>query len=265
MKMAKQRKPEMGKFLLWRFFYQNARVRRYLPETKRYGVETFKEMLTRFRSAYVKPVAGSRGRGVLKVWQQDGNVFVQKTVFRAKAFPSVEAAIRFIDAQRKGKAYIVQQPIHLAKVDGRPFDIRVMMQRERMGGKWLYSGMLAKIAGKGSIVTNVALSKGSVMSTKEALRRSLGWDYERIDRCIEEVIGVCFAAARHFDSYLLYRELGFDMAIDQSGRMWMIEQNTLPSHPLFAHLTSNLSMHRTIQQRWMKYATSLKRSEGIGR
>lgn len=254
-----QRKPEMGKYLLWQFFHRNAYVRKHLPATKRYSAPTFKEFINRYGVIYIKPVAGSRGRGVLKAWKKGGRVAVQLTTNVPKWFATPDAAIRYIDTQRQRRAYIVQQGIQLARISGRPFDIRVMMQREKPGGKWLYSGMLAKIAGKGSVVTNVALSKGTVMEVKQALKQSLHWNERKASDCVQALIRLSHNAARHFDSYLLYRELGFDIAIDTSGRIWMIEENTGPSHALFAHLKSNLSMYRTIQARWGAYRRAKKK------
>lgn len=259
------RRPEMGKYLLWQFFSRSSFVGKYLPDTKRYSAATLKRLLNRYRAVYVKPVAGSQGKGILKVWKQDGKFLVQKTTLQAKSFVSLDDAMTYLDAQRQGKAYIVQQGLRLARVNGRPFDIRVMMQRTKPGGAWLYSGMLAKVAGRGSVVTNVAISKGAVMQVESALRRSLGWNDVRIESCITELKHLCFAASNHFDTYQNYRELGFDVAVDQSGRIWMIEQNTGPSHPLFAKLTSNPAMYRTIQFRWGQFqkARTLKSRKSV--
>jgi hypothetical protein len=253
-----RRKPEMGKYLLWLFFMRSPQVKRYLPATKRYARDTFTEFMNRYSSVYVKPVAGSRGKGILKAWKHGGKVWVQKNIFRPQAFQNMDDAIRFIDRERQGKAYIVQQGLELARIGGRPLDIRVMMQREKPFGKWLYSGMIAKIAGPSSIVTNVAISKGSVMEVDEALRKSFGWNEKRIRDSMNEMIQLSFHAAKHFDNYLLYRELGFDIAVDKMGRIWMIEQNTAPSHPLFAHLKTNLTMFRRIQARWGRYDRAKK-------
>lgn len=260
--MAK--KPEMGKYLLWQFFRKNALVRRYLPPTRRYSTAALGEYLKTYRVVYIKPVAGSRGMGILKAWTQDGKVYVKKTTLPTRVFRNEEDAIRYINRERGKRAYIVQRGLALAKVNGRVFDIRVMMQRTKPGGAWLYSGMLAKIAGAGSVVTNVALSQGTVMEVEEALRKSLGWSEARIQRCIQEIKKLSFTAAKHFDSYQYYRELGFDIAVDQNGKVWLIEENTGPSHPLFRHLKSNLSMYRTIQFRWGQYNRALQKRRKSG-
>jgi len=243
-------KPEMGKFLLYSFFRRDAQVRKYLPTTKRYSSSTLKNMMNRFGMVYVKPVAGSRGKGIMKVWSVAGHTYVQHTVLTAHKFQSLDGAISYIDKLREGKAYIVQQGLRLAQIKSKVFDIRTMVQREVPGGQWRYSGSLAKVAGGRSIVTNTAMSRGSVMETSQALKQSMGWTQSRVDACLADLKQITMDAAKHFDSYQFYRELGFDMAVDENGRIWMIEQNTAPSHVLFAHLKSNLSLHRNIQYRW---------------
>lgn len=207
---------------------------------------------------YVKPVAGSRGRGIIKIWLKDTLIYVQHTIHSPRVFQTTKDAVQYINRLRTDEAYLVQQGIRLATIDGKPFDIRVMMQRDLPGGKWLYSGMLAKVAGGRSIVTNVALSHGSVMEVPVALRKALGWSDKEIRRCVREILDVSFAAAQHFDSYQRYRELGFDIAVDSTGEIWILEENTGPSHPLFARLKSNLSMYRAIQYRWARFQRALK-------
>ncbi|WDL96237.1 YheC/YheD family protein [Alicyclobacillus sp. ALC3] len=254
---ANRRKPELGKYLLYLHFAKDAKIRKYLPETSRYSVNTLKNYMNRFTSVYVKPSGGSRGQGVLKVWKSDRAVFVQHTNRPPRKFPGVDAAARFVDRQRAGRAYVVQHGIALARVQGSPFDIRVMMQKEVPGGKWLYSGMAAKVAGKGSVVTNVALSHGRVIPVAVALRQSFGWSEERIKRCIDEMVSLGLRVARHFDTYQPYREIGLDVAVDTSGRVWLIEENTAPSHPLFKKMTDDLVPYRRIQYRWGRYQRGL--------
>ncbi|WAH38474.1 YheC/YheD family protein [Alicyclobacillus dauci] len=249
-----ERRPEMGKWLLYQFFHKDPQIAKYLPVTRKYTHENFAEMLSKFRMVYVKPVAGSMGKGIMKVWLDGQNrIVVKKTIERQHTFANKEQAMRYIDTLRQGKMYIVQQGIHMATVGGRPLDIRVMMQREKPGGKWLFSGMLAKIAGGNSIVTNTALSRGRVMDVDKALKEALHWSNDRVSQTITKLQQLGLYWAKHFDSYQLYRELGFDVAVDRNGRIWLIEQNTLPSHALFARNKANLSAYRRIQYRWGVY------------
>lgn len=255
---ANGRKAELGKYLLWLHFSKDAAIKKYLPQTGRYAADALATYLKRYDTVYVKPSGGSRGQGVLKVWRDGSAIVVHHTTRHPRRFTSVRSAQKYIDDLRGGSAYVIQQGISLARVDGRPFDIRVMMQKEVPGGKWQYSGMVAKVAGQGSVVTNVALSHGHLITVENALRQSLGWSQTRIKRCTDELIRLGHRAATHFDKYQPYREIGFDVAVDTSGRIWLIEENTAPSHPLFAKLKSDQSPYRRIQYRWGRYQRALK-------
>ena len=59
----------------------------------------------------------------------------------------------------------------LATKNGRPFDLRVMVQRHP-NAHWQVTGMLAKVAGKGFIVTNIRRSGGKVVTVENAIRHS---------------------------------------------------------------------------------------------
>lgn len=257
--MTVGRRPEMGKYLLYKFFSQHPYVQRYLPRTVRYSHASFREFLGKYKVLYVKPVAGQQGKGIMKAWKQGSRIYVKHTVKPAQSFPTVDAALTYIDRARNSKIYIVQRAISLFTVKGRPVDIRVMMQRSRPGGEWVYSGMVAKVAGAGSVVTNIAMSRGTVMDVETALKTGLGYSSTEARSCMKKLKDLCFKAAGHFDSYQRYRELGFDVGIDASGRIWLIEQNTAPSHRLFAKLKTNLSMYRQIEHRWAQYQRVLRK------
>ncbi|TDY51025.1 YheC/D-like protein [Alicyclobacillus sacchari] len=254
------RKPELGKWLLYRFFARNASARKHLPTTRKYSKKSLASMLQAYGAVYLKPAAGSRGRGVMKVWNdRQGRVIVQHTVRRPIAFATLDKANVHIRRSQGGNVYIVQQAVRLLQVKGRPMDVRVMMQRDRPGGKWLYSGMVAKIAGPSSIVTNVALSHGTVMSVDRALRQA-GWTKEQIARTKSRLVQLAHAWAKHFDTYQPYRELGFDVAIDVEGGIWLLEENTGPSHRLFAKNIDGLADYRRIQYRWGRYEQARRRN-----
>lgn len=255
------RKPEMGKFLLYKFFSRNPEISKHLPSTARYSRASLEDYVQKYDAVYVKPVAGSMGRGILKVQKSNGQYVVQKNVLKARKLKTFNEVVRYIDMERAGKMYIVQQGIALAKLNGRPFDIRVMMQRNQPGGPWIYAGSVAKIAGGHSIVTNVALSRGNVMDVETALRKSFGWSKDKARRVIAQLKHLGQVGAAHFDTYQKYRELGFDVAVDVSGRVWMIEQNTAPSHKLFQHLHTHPVLFNQIQYRYGQYARAMRKAK----
>jgi hypothetical protein len=53
--------------------------------------------------------------------------------------------------------------------------------------------------------------------------------------------------AKRFNDYNYYWNLGLDLAVDKSGKLWMIEENTGPALYLFAKLKDK-TMYRNIMR-----------------
>ncbi|MCL6636338.1 MAG: YheC/YheD family protein [Alicyclobacillus sp.] len=254
------RKPELGKFALWRWFARNTTVRRFLPQTARYSPAALQRMLQAHGAVFVKPSAGSRGRGVIKVWQAEGRYWVHHTVQQPRSFRRWPDLVRWLARVQGGRLHIVQQAVDVVRLHGRPVDFRVLVQRDQPGGPWLYTGTVAKVAGAGSVVTNIALSRGRVCDPQWVLQQGLGWSRKRAQQCLQRMVRLAMTAARHFDGYQLYRELGFDMAVDRQGRVWLLEENTAPSHALMKKLRSQPELARRMELRWRHYQRALRRN-----
>ncbi|KEO84926.1 YheC/YheD family protein [Tumebacillus flagellatus] len=242
-----KRKPELGKWGCWRFFAKVPEIRKYLPSTAVLTESSLRRYLEKYGSVYVKPSAGWGGRGITKVWKRadGGYAFV---VERGKAVHSDTMAQLYRKLhrrQRPGIVYIVQQGIQLAKIDGRAYDIRLMMMR--VHGRWEYVGMLAKVAGKNSVITNVARGQGYVADIDTALRKSLGLSEKKRSALKKEMIALGHRTVKRFEDWKHYSQIGLDLAVDVNGRLWMIEENTGPAHSLFAKLKDQ-RMYRRIKE-----------------
>ena len=135
---------------------------------------------------------------------------------------------------------IVQQAAPLVRLDGHPFDFRVHMQREQ-DERWVCSGMLARIGGAHSIVSNVGISKGQVVPVEEILSALFKDQPDVMKRIVRQLRKVGRCICRILDHYHDFNEIGVDLGVDRSGRLWLIEVNTNdrlggPSIEMFALL-----------------------------
>ncbi|OXM85425.1 YheC/YheD family protein [Paenibacillus rigui] len=241
-----------GKWSLHRFYERDPRLRKLLPETRLLRPESFRAMVRRYGSVYVKPNMEHAGKGILKVWKTKGSYRLVKIKGKPRQFGSLKEVTRTVMKQVSRKPYIVQQTINLAVVGSRPYDIRVMMMRDRHD-RWRYTGMLAKVAGASSVVTNVQRGKGYVLPMGKALRLSLTHDSGRQKRILNRIIHTSYAVCRRFNKYKYSSQIGIDYALDRKGRLWIIEVNfDYPSHALFARLADK-TMYRLIKQRRSEY------------
>ncbi|MCL6594368.1 MAG: YheC/YheD family protein, partial [Alicyclobacillus sp.] len=114
------RKPELGKYALWRWFARHNQIRRFLPQTERYSPAALQRLLHAYGAVFVKPSAGSRGRGVMKVWRAQGRYWVHHTVRRPRTFWNGSELVRWLARVQGGRRHIVQQAIDVVRLHGRP-------------------------------------------------------------------------------------------------------------------------------------------------
>lgn len=241
----------MGKWELHRFYSKDSLVRRHLPPTAVYRRNSLRSYLNKYGSVYIKPNDEHQGAGIIKAWKADSGryTYVKVRGPSAPGLRSPDALHRKLNL-RKRPIYIVQKAIPLAKARERPFDIRVMMMRHR--GRWTYVGMLAKVAGAGSVITNVRRGKGYVLTVSEALHQAGQKGVAGMKAKLKEL---SYRICNRFDRYKHSRQIGIDYGIDRSGQIWVIEVNfDYPSHALFAKLKNRAAYRRikSIASTWRK-------------
>lgn len=230
------RKRELGKWLLYKWFYQDVSLRSYLPPTRPLTTENLDIYLQRYRSIYLKPVAGSRGQNVMRIFtHKDGTYGLHRENERPRSFLTRSELHRAITELTRSRTWIVQRDVHLATIHDRPYDVRVMMQKDEHE-QWQCTGICAKIAGPHSAVTNIARSHGRVVSLADALLQSHGYTAWKSSRMQQKLCKLGFNACKRLEAYQTYSEIGLDVGIDKTGKLWILEENTGPSHALFAHL-----------------------------
>ncbi|PTX60821.1 YheC/D-like protein [Melghirimyces profundicolus] len=210
-----------------------------LPETRWLEQGTLLSMLDRHGSVIVKPSGGTGGYGIIQIRQTGPGKYEIHHGTRRQGIGRKGLYSRVRSMTRHRSLYLVQKRIPLATVRGRPIDIRVMVQRRR-NTPWEVTGYLAKVAGKGHVVTNVARSKGYVLTVPQVIRLS---DVRgaSTDAVIRKLRNFSLRAARRLGGVVV----GFDMGVDKNGEIWMIEANPRPALSLFRKL-KDPSMYRKI-------------------
>ena len=227
----------------------------YMPETRRLTRNNLEKMLDKYGMVYVKPVFGALGNGVMRVDKEGGGLSYQKGLKR-KWLPSISAGYASLRRATKGKAYMVQRGIHLARYNGRLFDIRVMVQRLPRQ-PWKMTGMAGRVAYPGKVVTN-----GSQGGTIYPVSMLISSEMKRRIRRIG------LRAARRLRAvYPGLVQIGLDVAVDQNQRPWIIEANTYPDPCPFTKLPSLRALRRIIryQRAWgiRRKLTCLKARQGV--
>lgn len=240
-----------GKYAVQRLLARTA-ANRYLPSTRVFNLSSLKYMARRFDELYIKPNKGGIGIGVVKIskiagtdrWSIQRKIGRSKEVEGRKLYPVLRSITR-------GKQYIIQETIHLATYKRRPYDLRVSVQKGE-NGAWGITGIVGKVAKRGSHVTNVA--RGGRVRRCEKLLKHSGLDVYEVKRRIK---AASLLTARQLDRRLpAVADLGLDVGVTSHGKPYLIEVNFRDQRYSF----KKAGMHREFVATYenpMKYARYL--------
>lgn len=232
-------------------------VRCYLPPTRKYrDADQLVKLLRRWRSVVLKPAQGMKGRG-LWFLRKDGD----RLVVRKGTKGSIclrEADLRQWAKSHTFNNFIVQRALQLQDKHGRPFDLRVLVQRDRHNNLQV-TGAGVRMGRPGSLVSN--LHQGGRALTIEAAFREIpemAWGSAagsvRTAAAFTDHLGAAaLSIARSLDRrYGPLAEVGLDFGFDlQSKRLYFIEANSRPGRIIFRrmgdHATRSLSIRRPLE------------------
>lgn len=245
------------KWELYQLGKRDPLVAPHLPDTVRVdqGDEVL-AMVQKYGAVVLKPEHLSRGRGILFLEREaDGGFWLTGARQKGQGGQRLMegSLVNYIRRTLVGRRYLCQQRIDLARVGQAPFDIRVMMQRIP-SGEWRCTGILCRVAGEGNLVTNVARG-GQGIWLQEALTAAFGSQAD-LDEARTGLLRLAEAVCQMMDrTGEEYGEFGLDLALDQSGTLWLIEANVLPACKAFRQLDP--ALHRRIRLIPWLYAIAL--------
>ncbi|RKP56218.1 YheC/YheD family protein [Cohnella endophytica] len=249
-----------SKWEIHRLYSRHPSLYKLLPQTTLLSINSLSEYLDKYHSVYIKGKREHTGLGIIKAWKTDDGYRFVKVKGEPVDVRSIEDLYHKLKDGRRGNSVLVQRAIDLAHIKERPFSIRVMLMRDGKE-KWQYAGMLAKVAGERSIVTNVRRGGGYATTIEDALAKSLGYDHERIESVKRELIDNSYKLIRYATkSDYRTHESGLDFGIDYKGKIWVIEVNlAYPSYELFNRLEDK-KYYRRIKSLAAAYQKSRTRS-----
>jgi glutathione synthase/RimK-type ligase-like ATP-grasp enzyme len=214
---------------------------KYLPDTERYSHPCqIIDFLNKYTSVYIKDSGGRLGKNIFKLhkapeefyilsYQDSRNKYSDKLTLQ-------EIHNKFEANKLLGMNILIQQGIDIAALDEHPFDVRILAQKNETQS-WEVVDKSIRVASPGSIVTNVS-SGGEVKKFNEVIpllfsnSKSISSEIDLL------AITVCEALEK---KYGRLGELGLDVAIDKSGKVWLLEVNGKPAKLCIYH-SGNLEL-----------------------
>ncbi|MFP7299302.1 YheC/YheD family protein [Neobacillus niacini] len=208
----------------------------------------------------LKPVSLSRGRGIFTLeknkkpaegfilYEHQSEFLIRHLIPDTKALEELLLKLNLINKQ-----YLYQTYIPLLKINNRPLDVRVVMQKYDLNS-WKCSGIECRVAGENEVLTNIARG-GEAMTLEEVVVGSgINRSYDRI---YESIINLCQRFCNLIDRKdEHYAEFGLDIGLDQEGYPWIIEANIFPSFKGFKEM--DYEMYLKIRYQPIFYAVHLQ-------
>lgn len=205
----------------------------HLPQSLRLTTrQQLHYMCARHRVVFLKPARGSLGKGIIRIERLNEKLYVAQFTslagIRKQPFTNISALWLALKSKVKLAKYQIQQGLALIEIGGRPVDFRAVVQKNETG-RWIITSIVARQASPQQFVSNIARG-GSLFSVKDALARSRLTPLQR-RQAMTKLNQVALEIAEHIDATINahFGELGIDLAVDNNGKVWLIEVNSKPS------------------------------------
>jgi len=247
-----------NKWNLYHTLGQNALVSSYVPETRLLTTSSdLTAMIEKHPLLYLKPISGKAGQGIMSILAAKGKYILRSRKGEqvvSRATTDLRKLWNAISTKVK-EPYVIQQGIELATYEGRPYDIRVLVQKDDFG-RWQLSGVGIRVAGKGSITTHVPRG-GSIESPEVVLKQSFqNVNYTSFMNNLNKVV-LDIAEALE-EKYPSLGEMSMDIGASTDGELWFFEANAKPMK------FDEPDIRKTSLERIIQYAQFLSNFTGKG-
>jgi glutathione synthase/RimK-type ligase-like ATP-grasp enzyme len=266
-RMKTSRKYISSKLVKTRIVLHDRQLAMHVPPTSPFNRSRLADMLERFGMVYVKPDTGSQGIGVMRVEKKEGAYRIQRGVL-ALTFQTFEGMFRSIRKDTGRRRYLIQKGIYVLEHDGRPFDFRVMIQKNP-SGQWECTGTAGRVAHPRKAVTNGSQG-GTIFPAVDLIEPEAG--REEAARLLQKMDHLAQLTASQFSrAFPAMNELGIDIAVDRSLNPWILEVNTRPDPCPFTKLSDKDIINKIVAyaaaygRRYCLTCSKAKRAPNRGR
>ncbi|RUS47586.1 YheC/YheD family protein [Cohnella sp. AR92] len=262
-------RPLRNKWTVYRTLSKVSSFRDHLPVTRLYqSFEDVSAMLVKFPLLYVKPINGTGGRGILRIEKQKNGTYLlqgrdhKRKIVNPRQVSRQSLAAELSEWDMNGDKYIVQQGLNIKLPGGRVHDYRMLVQKNG-SGEWEVTGCAGRVGPARSITSN--LHGGGRAAPMNSLLRLWIDNDAKISQIRETAESFGIRVAKHLEaSYSALCELALDLAIDRSGRVWLLEVNPKPSREVFIR-AGEREVYRRAITRPLEYALWLYREKKADR
>ncbi|KAA0547504.1 YheC/YheD family protein [Bacillus sp. BGMRC 2118] len=226
----------------------------YLPETS--FVSSYPKLIKRLKrekSVILKPVRGSGGNGIIHIKLVKNGItthYQHKGENIYQTFVNQQDFRLYIESLLSKTDYLGQKYLHL-KQGNRPFDIRILLQKDELG-QWVERGRGIRIGCEDGLVSNLQ-NGGNVLDFQELIKE---WSPIQKQLILEEINTIVSQTPRLIeDKFGRLFELGLDIGVSENGAVWLLDINSKPGRKVI-HIVQESNKIYTSLTDYMKYLES---------
>ncbi|GIP20922.1 YheC/YheD family protein [Paenibacillus sp. J22TS3] len=241
-----------GKWNVYQALKRAPALTPHLPETVRYkGTASLIHWLSRHGGhAFLKPHSGTHGKMTLHIRQAEdsrGLTLIGRDPNNKlihKHFEDRAEGAAWVERFTGDRAYIMQPYLELTSSDDRPFDIRVLVQKNE-SGRWSFTGMAVRQGEKNALTSNLH-GGGTALEPVGYLTQEFG------ETMAQEAISTIRRLSSQIPDQLegsfgRLAELGIDFGVDRQGKVWIIEVNSKPGRSVFFQIGDQKSARKSVE------------------
>ncbi|NDI36298.1 YheC/YheD family protein [Chengkuizengella sediminis] len=229
-------RPLSNKWIIHEKLSDNNAVKEFLPNSTFISkLDDLLQFLKHSKVTFFKPINGTGGTGILKIKKvEDHKYLIQGRKHNRKIIPkqliNKSQLLGLCKNLNAKKPYMAQQGIDIKLDNGRVHDYRLLIQKNHIG-EWVVTGCAGRIGAKRSVTSNLH-GGGSAVPADRLLKY---WFKEHQIKSIKQNMEqLSYAVVTELESqnYELC-ELALDIAVDRSGKIWLLEVNPKPARKVF--------------------------------
>lgn len=207
---------------------KNSLLSPYLPLSQSINeINMVLNELNNQKKLIIKPINGSQGYGIYYLKKIEKNFHVKTEKNRkiiSRIFPNEVKLTTWLQALIRQRSYLLQPYLELTNSEQRPFDIRILLQKNEQGdwierGKGVRSGnaggILSNLHAGGSVIDFDSWSSGLSKAQKEYICDELNFITANLPGCLEKELLPLF-------------EIGLDIGVTKNGALWILDVNSKP-------------------------------------
>jgi hypothetical protein len=224
----------LGKLEVCEALTKYPKTKKYIPDTAIYNdFDDVTRMLDKYELIFIKSYYGTQGKEVLSIEKLSNGYKLNFYENGAKElilnnFNEIQS---FVTNFTLNKKFIIQQGIRLLTHKGRNMDLRIfIMKNDR--GIWESIFIGTRIAKGHFTITNTCT--GGDYAIYEQIYPQLKAEHKSLNIPTAKMLNeVTIMLAQHIEKELgSFGEIGMDIGIDSSGRIWIFEANAKPDKEL---------------------------------